>query len=102
VLKISGQNHDAAMAAGGEQVFLDNCTSCHGEDGKGDPSVGAPDLTNAIWLYGGDEATLTETVTNGRFGVMPAWHEEFRPAGGLTDSQVNAVAAYVHQLGGGQ
>ncbi|RMD95658.1 MAG: cytochrome-c oxidase, cbb3-type subunit III [Alphaproteobacteria bacterium] len=102
VLKISGQPHDEARAAAGEEVFLDNCAGCHGEDGKGDPSVGAPNLTDAIWLYGGDEATITETVTNARFGVMPAWSQEYRSAGGLTDSQINAVATYVHQLGGGQ
>jgi cytochrome c oxidase cbb3-type subunit 3 len=72
------------------------------EDGKGDPENGAPNLTDAIWLYGGDVATLTETIANARFGVMPAWSTEYRKAGGLSDADVNAVAAYVHQLGGGQ
>ncbi len=95
VLAISGQEHDAALAAAGETVFLDNCAVCHGEDGTGDNAVGAPNLTDAIWLYGGDPATLHETVTMSRFGVMPAWGTR------LTDAQVNAVAAYVHQLGGG-
>ena len=66
------------------------------------PEQGAPTLTDAIWLYGGDTATLTQTVTYARFGVMPAWSEEWRPAGGLSQAEINAVAAYVHQLGGGE
>ncbi|MDJ0628034.1 MAG: cytochrome-c oxidase, cbb3-type subunit III [Rhodobacter sp.] len=102
VLQISGQEHDAAKAGPGEELFLNECSGCHMEDGMGDPTQGAPNLTDAIWLYGGTEATLTETVTNARFGVMPAWSEEWRAAGGLDQSEINAVAAYVHQLGGGQ
>ncbi len=102
VLQISGQDHDAALATPGEELFLGECSGCHMENGMGDPTQGAPNLTDAIWLYGGDEATLTETITNARFGVMPAWAEEWRPGSGLTPSEVNAVAAYVHQLGGGQ
>jgi len=102
ILKISGQAHDAAQATAGAEIFADNCSACHGEDGTGDQSLGAPNLTDAIWLYGGDSATITETVTNARFGVMPAWSSDFQAAGGLSDADVNAVAAYVHQLGGGQ
>ncbi len=102
VLQISGQEHDAAKAEPGAEIYLNECSGCHMEDGSGDPSQGAPNLTDAIWLYGGDEETLTETITNARFGVMPAWSEEYRPAGGLNQSEINAVAAYVHQLGGGQ
>ena len=66
------------------------------EDGTGDRDQGAPNLTDAIWLYGGDYATLKETVTNSRFGVMPAWQTR------LTEAQIRAVTAYVHQLGGGE
>lgn len=102
VLQLSGQEHDADLAAAGEETFLMECSGCHMEDGTGDIYSGAPNLTDAIWLYGGDEETIRETVTYSRFGVMPAWSEEYRPAGGLTDSEVNAVATYVHQLGGGQ
>jgi len=102
VLQISGQEHDATLATAGGEVFLDQCSGCHMEDGIGDPENGAPNLTDAIWLYGGDVETLTTTVANARFGVMPAWSEEFRAAGGLSDAEVNAVAAYVHQLGGGE
>jgi cytochrome c oxidase cbb3-type subunit 3 len=102
VLALSGQEHDATLAATGEQVFLDNCAACHMDDGSGDAFQGAPNLSDAIWLYGGDPDTLTQTVTYSRFGVMPAWSEEFRPAQGLSQAEINAVAAYVHQLGGGQ
>ena len=102
VLQISGQAHDAAKATPGAELYLDNCSGCHMEDGTGDINGGAPNLTDTIWLYGGDEATLTETIWAGRFGVMPAWSEEYRAAGGLSAAEINAVAAYVHQLGGGQ
>ncbi|PPB82180.1 cytochrome c oxidase cbb3-type subunit 3 [Albidovulum inexpectatum] len=97
VLKISGQAHDAAMAAEGEVIFADNCAACHGEDGTGDRTQGAPNLTDAIWLYGGDVDTLTQTVTYSRFGVMP-------PMGGaeLSEAEIRAVAAWVHSRGGGE
>lgn len=102
VLALSGQDHDAALAETGATVFYDNCAACHADDGTGDLFQGAPNLTDAVWLYGKDEAAITETVTNARFGVMPAWLEDYRPAGGLSQDEVNAVAIYVHQLGGGQ
>ena len=98
VLTISGQadQADAEMAKAGAVVFEDNCSSCHGEDGKGDRDQGAPNLTDAIWLYGGDKETIRETVTFARFGVMPTW------AARLSESDIRAVATYVHQLGGGE
>lgn len=96
VLNISGQPHDAALAAAGETVFMDNCVACHGEDGRGDRMQGAPNLTDALWLYGGSEDALRHTVTYARFGVMPAWK------GRLTEAEIRAVALYVHQLGGGE
>ncbi|WP_210530012.1 cytochrome-c oxidase, cbb3-type subunit III [Rubellimicrobium arenae] len=102
VLAISGQEHDAALAEKGAQVFADNCTGCHGEDGHGMREVGAPNLTDAVWLYGGTPEKLKETVTYARFGIMPAWSEQFRPANGLSQAEINAVAAYVHGLGGGE
>lgn len=102
VRQMSGQDYDAAVAEGGETLFLDNCAGCHMDDGTGDVFQGAPNLTDAIWLYGGDTDSLIETVTHSRFGVMPAWSEEYRPAAGLTEAEVNAVSTYVHQLGGGE
>ncbi len=96
VLAISGQEYDAGLAGAGAMVFADNCASCHMEGGDGDRLQGAPDLTDAIWLYGGDAETLTHTVKNSRFGVMPAW------ASRLNEAELRAVSAYVHQLGGGE
>ena len=96
VLALSGQDHDPALAASGAPVFAEQCASCHGETGMGDREQGAPNLTDAIWLYGGDVGSLTTTVSYSRFGVMPAW------GGRLSAADVNAVAAYVHQLGGGE
>ena len=83
-------------AAAGKKIFTDNCTSCHGDNAKGNQDLGAPDLTDRIWLYGSDEATLIETITNGRAGVMPAW------SGRLDPVTVKALAVYVHSLGGGK
>lgn len=96
VRALSGQEHDAALAEQGAVVFAENCAACHGEAGGGDRTQGAPALNDAIWLYGGDVATLTETVTNARFGVMPAWQ------GRLREADIRAVTLYVHQLGGGE
>ncbi|WFU14820.1 cytochrome-c oxidase, cbb3-type subunit III [Bradyrhizobium sp. CB3481] len=83
-------------AAEGAKIFAENCVACHGENAKGNQEVGAPDLTDKIWLYGSEEATLVETITNGRAGVMPAWDGRLDP---LT---LKAMAAYVHSLGGGK
>ena len=80
----------------GRKIFADNCVSCHGDAGKGNQEVGAPNLTDKIWLYGSDEATIIETITNGRSGVMPAW------TGRLDPSTIKVMAVYVHSLGGGQ
>ncbi len=96
VLELSGQKYDAAAAAEGETVFADNCASCHGEDGTGDRAQGAPNLTDAIWLYGHSEADITRIVSQGPYGVMPAW------SGRLSEAQIRAVATYVHGLGGGE
>lgn len=96
VRAISGQSHDADLAAKGAEVFAANCAACHGENGEGGRALGAPTLNDAIWLYGGDMKTLTETITKARFGVMPAWQQRLREA------DIRAVALYVHQLGGGE
>lgn len=96
VMSLSGTPEDASKVAAGAQVFADNCVACHGEDGTGDREQGAPNLADAIWLYGGDYASLTDTVTYSRFGVMPPWTNR------LSEAQIRAVATYVHQLGGGE
>jgi cytochrome c oxidase cbb3-type subunit 3 len=94
--KLSGQQHDAGLAAEGEQLFLTTgCIGCHGMDGKGMTAVGAPNLTDDVWLYGGDAATLKETVTNGRAGQMPAFQDK------LGEQRVRLLAAYVLRMSGG-
>ncbi|WP_196778411.1 cytochrome-c oxidase, cbb3-type subunit III [Thalassorhabdomicrobium marinisediminis] len=102
VLSLSGRDHDADLASEGAPLFMDNCAACHGDAGEGMIEIGAPNLSDAIWLYGGSFDDITTSIHNARFGVMPAWAEEFRAAGGLTPAEVNAVAAYVHQLGSTQ
>ncbi|WP_102226269.1 cytochrome-c oxidase, cbb3-type subunit III [Acidimangrovimonas sediminis] len=96
VMSLSNAATDPKAAEAGKTVFAENCAACHGENAKGDRTQGAPNLTDAIWLYGGDRKTLTETVTNARFGVMPAWGKR------LSDADIQAVTYYVHSLGGGE
>jgi cytochrome c oxidase cbb3-type subunit 3 len=80
----------------GKKVFTDTCAACHGAEGKGNRELGAPNLTDAIWLYGSDTAAIVEGLWNGRNGMMPAWHTR------LDDSTVKALTVYVHSLGGGE
>jgi cytochrome c oxidase cbb3-type subunit 3 len=96
VMSLSGEPMDASMVAAGATVFEDECASCHAEDGSGDRDQGAPNLSDAIWLYGGSYDAIKDTVTNSRYGVMPNWNTR------LTEAQIRAVSAYVHQLGGGE
>jgi cytochrome c oxidase cbb3-type subunit 3 len=92
VLSLSGRTHDAVRAAQGKEIFATNCVACHGPDGKGNQALGAPNLTDDIWLYGGGESTIIETITKGRNGVMPAWAEFLGP------NKVHLLAAYVYGL----
>jgi len=87
---------NADWDSAGGVLFSDNCASCHGDMGQGSRDLGAPNLSDAIWLYGGDPDNLTQTITNSRFGVMPAWGQR------LSEADVRAVATYVHSLGGGE
>ncbi|WP_299046159.1 cytochrome-c oxidase, cbb3-type subunit III [uncultured Tateyamaria sp.] len=96
VLALSGQDHDAALAEQGAGLFEEQCSACHGLNGDGDRTLGAPTLNDAIWLYGGDRERLTETITYSRFGVMPAWGQR------LDEDEIKAVTLYLHQLGGGE
>lgn len=96
VLSLSDRATDPAAVERGQPVFADNCAACHGESGQGMQELGAPRLNDAIWLYGGDKATIVETVTRSRSGVMPAW------AGRLDDVTIKQLAVYVHSLGGGE
>ncbi len=96
VQKLSGQQADATLAAAGETRFQQVCSACHGMDGKGNPLLGAPNLTDQIWLYGSDAATIKQTVVNGRNGQMPAWGDK------LGEQRVKLLAAYVTKLAAGQ
>ena len=96
VMSLSGTPADAGLVETGATVFADNCAACHMDDATGDRFQGAPNLSDAIWLYGGDFASLKETITYAPYGVMPPW------AGRLSEAEIRAVAAYVHQLGGGE
>lgn len=96
VVDLSGREADSDSVARAAPLFAQQCTSCHGADGTGDQTQGAPDLTDAIWLYGGDPETIRQTIYNGRGGVMPHWTER------LNDAQITALAVYVHTLGGGE
>ncbi|NNM76432.1 cytochrome-c oxidase, cbb3-type subunit III [Sphingomonas sp. ID1715] len=87
---------NSASAQRGAALFEANCVACHGPDLKGNRELGAPNLVDAIWLYGGDRESIIQTVTNARYGVMPAWNRKLDPA------TLNMLAAYVHSLGGGE
>jgi cytochrome c oxidase cbb3-type subunit 3 len=95
VQKLSGQPTDEAKAAAGETQFQTVCAACHGMDGKGNPLLGAPNLTDDVWLYGGDAATIRESVVNGRNNQMPAFGDK------LGEQRVRLLAAYVIRLSGG-
>src|SRR5438067_789301 len=79
VRTVSHQRRPDSRSQRGEAVFQANCAACHGTDARAGRQFGAPNLTDAIWLYGGDEATIRETVTNARYGVMPRWGEKLGP-----------------------
>jgi cytochrome c oxidase cbb3-type subunit III len=96
VFQMSGQEHDAAAAERGAVIFAEQCASCHGEDGKGIAELGAPDLTDQLWLYGGTRREIVQQVYAPRHGVMPAW------AGRLSPEAIKSLTIYVHGLGGGQ
>jgi cytochrome c oxidase cbb3-type subunit 3 len=96
VLSLGGSDHDAAAAARGSATFEEQCSICHAEDGSGDRFQGAPNLRDAEWLYGGSKETIVETISNSRFGVMPTWEQRLEPW------TIDALAVYVHSLGGGE
>ncbi len=97
VRTLSGLAPDAgADVANGARVFAENCAACHAEDGKGNRELGSPDLTDAVWLYDPDTATIIQGVWGGRGGIMPAW------GGRLDESTIKALTLYVHSFGGGE
>jgi cytochrome c oxidase cbb3-type subunit 3 len=95
VMTLSGSASKESFERG-KVIFQEQCVSCHGPDGKGLHEFGAPNLTDKIWLYGGDRATLYETVFYSRAGMMPAWE------GRLDENTIRQLTIYLHQLGGGE
>lgn len=93
---VSHQEPNSASARRGATIFANNCAVCHADKATGNRTFGAPNLTDPIWLYGGDRDTLTETVTNARYGVMPAWGARLDPV------TIKMLATYVHSRGGGE
>lgn len=96
VASLSGPVQDAGLIEAGAKVFAENCVACHGETAKGDREIGAPDLTDAIWLYGPGEAAIAAQVRAPKHGVMPAWIER------LGETKIKELAVYIHSLGGGE
>ena len=93
VLSFSGKAKDNPIGA---QIYADNCTSCHGTDGEGSRTLGAPRLNDAIWLYGGTREDIVLQILKPRMGHMPAWQDKLDPV------TIKMLAAYVHSLGGGE
>ncbi|EKF17590.1 cytochrome-c oxidase, cbb3-type subunit III [Nitratireductor pacificus] len=95
-VSFTGTPSDPALAEAGAQVYADNCAACHGDGGQGDASLGAPNLADAIWLYGSSEAEIAAQIRQPRHGVMPAWQAR------LGDPAIKQLSVYVYSLGGGQ
>lgn len=97
VSTLAGLSVDPKADVGlGAKVFAQNCAVCHGDNGKGVPESGAPNLTDAIWLYGSDKKTIVEGIMNGRSAVMSAW------GGRLDEITIKSLTVFVHSLGGGK
>ena len=92
VVKLSGREHDEKLAVLGQGSFMKGCFACHGMDAKGNKLMGAPNLTDDVWLYGGSRGVIEETIKHGRAGVMPAWKDV------LGEEKVHVIAAYVYSL----
>lgn len=96
VASLSGPIGNPLLVAPGKTVFAENCAACHGDNAKGNKEMGAPNLTDAIWLYGEGEVAIAAQIRAPRAGVMPAWDAR------LGETTVKELAAFVHSLGGGE
>ncbi|MBL1143118.1 MAG: cytochrome-c oxidase, cbb3-type subunit III [Proteobacteria bacterium] len=92
VEQLANRTVDETHASSGKDIFMKNCAMCHGAEGKGNPMMGAPNLTDDIWLYGGSQKKITESIVLGRNGKMPA-HKEF-----LGEAKVHVLAAYIYSF----
>ena len=96
VRSLSGLAYDQIRVVNGKKEFMNTCAACHGADGRGNKALGAPDLADAVWLYGSSEDTIVYGILNGRNNRMPAW------AGILTPEQIRMVGAFEYSLSGGK
>jgi cytochrome c oxidase cbb3-type subunit III len=96
VLNLSGRTANSSAVSRAAPIFAQQCVICHGPAGKGDRTLGAPNLTDQDWLFGGDPRDIRETIYNARNAHMPAWQ------GRLDDATIKSLAVYVHSLGGGE
>lgn len=96
VLSLSNRATDPAAAGRGATLYAENCVACHGEKGEGNREVGAPRLSDQVWLYGGEKAAIVQSISYARAGVMPSWGKRLDPA------IINMLTVYVHSLGGGE
>ncbi|MGI9421767.1 MAG: cytochrome-c oxidase, cbb3-type subunit III [Hyphomicrobiaceae bacterium] len=96
VLSLTNRATDQDAAGRGKAIFAEQCSTCHGQDGKGNIELGSPNLTDQIWLYGGEKDDILTTIRTGRGGKMPNW------AGRLDPVTIKSLAVYVHSLGGGK
>ncbi len=92
LFELSGRQYDAKLAAEGKVSFMKGCFACHGMDAKGNKFLGAPDLTDKAWLYGGSRNAIIESIKHGRSGLMPAWKDV------LGEEKVHVITAYVYSL----
>ena len=92
VLSLNGRDVDSARAEAGKTVFQTYCVACHGADGTGNPALGAPNLTNGVWLYGGSAEQISQTLHAGRNGMMPAFKDT------LSEDKIHILTAYVYGL----
>jgi cytochrome c oxidase cbb3-type subunit 3 len=95
-LSLSGQDHDATVIDQGRVLYEEQCAACHGEQGEGLQELGAPNLRDQIWLYGGTPGEIAQQIANPQHGVMPPW------IGRLDEETIKILTVYVHALGGGQ
>lgn len=96
VVSLSGGKANQEAVVRATPLYAEQCAACHGADGKGLREVGAPNLTDKDWLYGGTREDIKGQIVNGRGGVMPTWGARLDPM------TIDALAVYVHSLGGGE